>query len=114
MKYLRFSLCVQCIVMVESVDNLELPSTRRLLLSNTKMRRIPQFDQEMGEQFAQEDSRVVKVCMLKYKCIIMFTFMIISLLQFIFIMLKEFTHDDDFKLLILSALSNRTSKSSVD
>ena len=35
------------------------------------------FDEEMNRQFAQEKSRTVKICMLKYKCI----FMIVGLLM---------------------------------
>ncbi|HEY6438048.1 MAG TPA: hypothetical protein VIY47_15765 [Ignavibacteriaceae bacterium] len=47
---------------------------------------LAQFDLELNEQFAKEDSRCVKVCILNLKCILMFTFL---LLAFVYITVKE-------------------------
>ena len=47
---------------------------------------IAQFDVELNEQFANEDSRCVKICILNFKCIIIFTFM---LLTFALLIVKE-------------------------
>ncbi len=63
------------------------------------MLKLPQsdFDAEINAQFASEKSRTVKVCMLKYRCIIMFTFMLLSFLQFCYIMFRELFSKDEIK-----------------
>lgn len=53
------------------------------------------FDAEMNAQFANEKSRTVKLCMLKHRCILMFTFMLLSFLQFCYIMFKEVLFSED-------------------
>lgn len=47
---------------------------------------IAQFDIELNDQLANENSRCVKICILNLKCIIIFTFMILT---FAYILIKE-------------------------
>ena len=58
---------------------------------------IHKLDAELNEQFSHEKSRTVKMCILKYKCILMFTFMFLCFLQFMYILFKEYLNDDQFK-----------------
>lgn len=64
---------------------------------DTSARLMGNFDSELNQQFANEKSRTVKLCMLKYKCVLMFTFMLVAFLQFGYIMFKEFINDEQFK-----------------
>lgn len=70
---------------------------------------IPQFDMEMNEQFEKEKSRLVKCCMLKSRCVIMFTFMIIF---FFYITIKEVTDKEEIINSILSIANIFTNTSS--
>jgi hypothetical protein len=61
---------------------------------------VPQmdgFDAELNQQFANETSRSVKFCILKYRCVLMFTFMLLSFLQFLYIIFKEVWGQDELK-----------------
>jgi hypothetical protein len=55
------------------------------------------FDAEINAQFANEKSRTVKICMLKHKCILMFTFLLLAFIQFVYIMLKEIKDDSSLR-----------------
>jgi K+ transporter len=68
------------------------------------------LDEQMNVQFAGEKSRTVKVCMLKYKCILLFTFLLLSSLEFIYIMYKETRNDEGFQQSLLSLLGKVTNK----
>lgn len=62
------------------------------------------FDTEINQQFANEKSRTVKLCMLKYRCVLMFTFMLLAFLQFLYIMFKEFLNDGESKAKIFELI----------
>ena len=78
------------------------------------MMQLPQiggYDAELNQQFANEKSRTVKLCMLKYRCVLMFTFMLLSFLQFLYIIFKEVMAEDELKekllLLVEKVTTNR-------
>jgi hypothetical protein len=63
---------------------------------------IPQFDAEIDEQIETEKSRIVKIFMLKYKCILIFTFMLLCILQFAYIIAKLLLEDEEIKTILIS------------
>lgn len=69
---------------------------------------IADFDAELNAQFANETSRTVKVCILKHRCILMFTFMLLSFLQFCYIMVKELLSEDALKEKLLEMFEKTT------
>lgn len=69
-------------------------------------------DEQMNAQFAGEKSRTVKICMLKYKCVLLFTFLLLSCLEFVYIMYKEMRGDTDFQQAIISLVGKVTNKNS--
>ena len=52
-----------------------------------------------------EKSRIVKIALIKYKCILMLTFFLLCVMQFIYIIVKEILKDNNLYEL-LSALTN--------
>jgi hypothetical protein len=50
---------------------------------------------EINDQIRTEKSRTVKIFLLKYKCIFLFTFAFLSFGQFIYIMLDKLSKDGD-------------------
>jgi hypothetical protein len=68
--------------------------------------RIPQFDAEIDEQIDTEQSRIVKIFMLKYKCVLIFTFMLLCILQFAYIIAKLILEDVELKTALLNIVNN--------
>jgi hypothetical protein len=68
------------------------------------------MDEQMNAQFANEKSRTVKVCMLKYKCVLLFTFLLLACLEFVYIMYKEIRNDSDFQETLIRFLGIVTNK----
>ncbi len=52
----------------------------------------------INEQIRNEKSRTVKIILVKYKCIFLFTFLFLSLGQFIYIMIDKFGQGEDIHL----------------
>lgn len=69
------------------------------------------LDDQLNARFANESSRAVKICMLKQKCIIMFSFMLISLLQFVYIVFKEVMDDGQLRGVLLQLAGGYGGKS---
>jgi len=55
--------------------------------------RIEEFNVESNNQFKNESSRIVKICILKYKCIVICLSVILSLGQFIYILSDKILAD---------------------
>jgi len=55
---------------------------------------IPNHVLRMNEEYKQEQSRTIRFCMLKYKCVLIFTFMFLSFFQFLFILFKSVLGDE--------------------
>jgi hypothetical protein len=89
--------------MVESVGEVDEILHARTYFARARedeMLPLPQmdnYDAELNRQFANEKSRTVKMCMLKNRCILMFTFMLLSFLQLIYICFREVSGEDAFK-----------------
>lgn len=62
-----------------------------------KMEVIPQFDLETDRPPTIRRSKILEWLEMKYKCILIFTFMLLSALQFIYLCFKEFLNDDKLK-----------------
>jgi hypothetical protein len=50
---------------------------------------------EINNQIRNENSRTVKICLVKYKCVIIVTLMILCFVQFIFWSMDKFSKDSD-------------------
>ena len=90
-------------------------SSQVFLPKMLNLNNIQPSDAEMNVQFANEKSRTVKMCMLKYRCVLMFTFMLLSFMQFGYIVFKEFLDDSALKtkmveLVELYFTGNKTNK----
>jgi hypothetical protein len=68
------------------------------------------LDAEINNKFANENSRTVKVCMLKYKCVLLFTFLLLSCMEFVYIMYKELKEDDKMTSSIVGLINVLTNK----
>ena len=84
------------------MNNIEIHQTETTTVRSGEadaMLQLPQtgFDAEMNVQFANEKSRSVKWCMLKYRCITLLAFIVVSFFQFCFIMFKEVFSEDALK-----------------
>ena len=77
----------------ETVDLL--PKTMNMTENLTQMERG--LDEDLNTKFANERSRTVKICMLKHRCILMFSFMLISILQFLYIVFNGLMNDSEIK-----------------
>jgi hypothetical protein len=73
------------------------------------------LDDEMNMEFANEKSVTLKMCMLKHKCILMFSFMLVSILQFLYIILTKVLDDQQMKdaMLQLISMSHRNLNTTV-
>jgi hypothetical protein len=90
------------------------PEVLELLGGNMGIQQMERgLDDQLNKQFANETSRTVKICMLKHKCILMFSFMLISLLQFVYIVFKEVMGDAAIKESFLQIASLYTRSTNV-
>ena len=68
------------------------------MTSNENDSMLQKFDafitENMEKGLGSEKSRSVKIMALKYKCILIMTFLFIAILQFIYIIVKEILKDD--------------------
>ena len=71
------------------------------------------FDEQLNHQFTNETSRTVKICMLKHKCILMFSFMLISILQFVYIVFTQLMDDKDTREVLLQMANLLTTSANV-
>ena len=71
------------------------------------------LDEQLNHQFANETSRTVKICMLKHKCILMFSFMLISILQFVYIVFTQLMDDKDTREVLLQMANLLTTSANV-
>jgi hypothetical protein len=79
---------------------------RNLLTDGVNLNQMERgLDEQLNTQFANETSRTVKICMLKHKCILMFSFMLISLLQFVYIALTALMDDKQLTETIIKLVS---------
>jgi len=49
----------------------------------------------VDEQFAKEDSRIVKICLVKYKCILILTLILVCVGQLIYLFVSTVTKDKE-------------------
>ena len=85
------------------------------MTSNESDGMLQKFDdfvtENMEKGLGNEKSRLVKVMALKYKCVLIMTFLIITILQFIYIIVKEILKDDKlYELLSQFQTKNDTNK----
>jgi hypothetical protein len=62
---------------------------------------------EADMQIRNEQSRTVKIFLMKYKCILILTFMILALGQMIYIILNKLISDDRFMTQLFTLLQSR-------
>ena len=71
------------------------------------MEEMAKLQGDASEQIKHEQSRTVKICLVKYKCILLVIFLILALLQMLYILVTKLMADDDFTTKLFSYL-NRT------
>jgi hypothetical protein len=74
--------------------------------------KMQSFDVEINEQMRHEQSRTVKICMLKYKCIMLFTFLALALFQMIYILVDKLSTNQAFSEQLFRFLNSTYHRSS--
>jgi uncharacterized membrane protein YqjE len=62
---------------------------------------------EADTQFQNERSRTVKIFLMKYKCILLLTFLLLALAQMVYIMLDKLVSDEQFMTQLFAFLHAR-------
>jgi len=85
---------------MEYQDNLETKSFLQSAQNQAEVAlKISQFENEGNKnlQISSERSRIVRIFMLKYKCIFNLTLILICVLQFVYIAFKEFMMNTELR-----------------
>jgi hypothetical protein len=99
---------------MESQDNIEEKSFLQSVTTKTGIAlKLPQFEMGGNQQITSETSRIVRICMLKYKCIFNLTLIMVCLLQFIYIAFKEFLINNEQREALYSLIDKFKNKDSV-
>ena len=63
---------------------------------NMNVTSFQEVDQEADEQMKREPSRAVRIFLVKYKCILLFTFLGFAIFQMVYILVDKITSNDNF------------------
>lgn len=64
--------------------------------------------EKIDRHIENEDSRIVKIFLIKLKCILIFSFLCIAILEFIYIIVKEMTNNENLINFLKTMAFNNT------